>query len=693
MSFRRIIFIIVSPFVVCPYFIVNCSENPTPPEILTGTISGKVTDYSDGSPLANTTITTVPITSSVNTNNSGDYSITDIQPGTYAVSANKSGYQENTVVVDVEANRTTTADIALSILTPTLSVSPTYLDFGTSTTSLPLTVQNGTQVGTLTWAAGVDQNWMSVSPTSGSVTDGLQQITVTVDRTDLEPGNNYGTLSITSNGGNQSIGVVMVVHNPNAPQLSVDRQHLDFDSTTSLLEVTISNTGTGTLTWSLTDDQTWITVNPTSGSINTTPVRISVMVDRAGMDPGDYNGGISISSNGGNVTITVAMSVSESGAIPAPALMEPDNITQTSMDLAWTRITDERFLRYRLYRSLTAGVNESSTLVFETVNSSQNTYSDQGLMSATTYYYRVYVYDIFEQAVPSNEVSATTRATTGVWSAAATIDAGSCYSIYMLSDNEGYAVGYGIWRWDGTSWAQETTPDTMQLYTISFSGQNDGWAGGGDSYGDDDGILYHYNGIQWVDESSNIGNKDVYSIEALSNDNIWIGCFAKIYHYEGTNWQEIELSVTDIDDIDFISPDDGWLVGRWGKVYHYNGMGWGLDQDLYTYGSPYGYHNSLSFSDANNGWVSSGSRFMHRFFNGQWSLDTLSQNTIDIRCVFALSSQVVFAGGDDGKLFRYDSNGWEELISPTYEDIRQIYFVSNTSGWAITDDGTVLRYQ
>jgi hypothetical protein len=58
----------------------------------------------------------------------------------------------------------------------------------------------------------------------------------------------------------------------------------------------ILNTGIGTLEWSISADQPWMTVSPTSG---TNSGEVSVTANTAGLGPGNYSGTITIESNGG----------------------------------------------------------------------------------------------------------------------------------------------------------------------------------------------------------------------------------------------------------------------------------------------------------------------------------------------------------------------------------------------------------
>ena len=93
---------------------------------------------------------------------------------------------------------------------------------------------------------------------------------------------------------------------PTSPVLSVSPTSLDFEAAQTQKTFNISNAGVGTLTWSVSEDKTWLSVSPTSGTEDAT---ITVNVDRSGLSTGDYTAGIIVSSNGGNETVHVAMEV------------------------------------------------------------------------------------------------------------------------------------------------------------------------------------------------------------------------------------------------------------------------------------------------------------------------------------------------------------------------------------------------
>jgi hypothetical protein len=102
------------------------------PEPTTGSISGKVIDSTDGSSISSANISTDPPTSAVTADERGAYSISEVPPGTYTVTAVKADYIDASVQIAVVAGRTTTADLHLAAaptgVLPTPTVAPSLTD-------------------------------------------------------------------------------------------------------------------------------------------------------------------------------------------------------------------------------------------------------------------------------------------------------------------------------------------------------------------------------------------------------------------------------------------------------------------------------------------------------------------------------------------------------------------------------------
>ncbi len=112
---------------------------------------------------------------------------------------------------------------------------------------------------------------------------------------------------------------------------------------------------------------------------------------------------------------------------------------------------------------------------------------------------------------------------------------------------------------------------------------NDIWAVG---EGDADKTIYHYDGNKWTTDGISRGINP-FSIWGFASDDIWIGGFGPLYHYDGANWnREFEYNNPDfarwgIQDIWGDSPDNVWAIGfadssdvRIGIIFHYDGNSW-----------------------------------------------------------------------------------------------------------------------
>jgi hypothetical protein len=76
----------------------------------------------------------------------------------------------------------------------------------------------------------------------------------------------------------------------------------------------ITNCGAGTLTWTVSDDQSWITVTPPSGSTTTESDAVTVTIDTTGLGSGvTHTGTVTVSSNGGTKQGLISVYVPEPG--------------------------------------------------------------------------------------------------------------------------------------------------------------------------------------------------------------------------------------------------------------------------------------------------------------------------------------------------------------------------------------------
>lgn len=192
---------------------------------------------------------------------------------------------------------------------PQLLYTPSSMNFGTDKNQLELKITNSGGK-TLNWQMTKQQNWLSLSPTNGSLTGGASQnVIVTVNRADQPPGSYQGKISITSNGGNGSVDVTMTVIEL-IPALAFAPTSLSFETVDSQKVFSISNNGNGKLNWSLATQSNWMFFSQTAGTLNpSSSINITVTINKAIIKPGEWTDDISINSNGGNGVIKASLKV------------------------------------------------------------------------------------------------------------------------------------------------------------------------------------------------------------------------------------------------------------------------------------------------------------------------------------------------------------------------------------------------
>jgi len=269
------------------------------------------------------------------------------------------------------------------IIDPVLGVNPTSLSFAALEIVQALQIRN-TGGGVLNWLVASTPPWLEVLPTTG--TNGADA-TVIVDRTGLSAGTYNGNIEITSNGGDVTVPVSMeVVTNP---ILYVEPLSLNFPAATTFSGITLRNNGVGSLDWTVTPDQPWLSVSQTTGSLGSGfTFGVTVYVDRTSLTDGTYYGNLQITSNGGNASVAVSMEVLTTPVLTvAPtSLSFPFNVGEKTLSvtndgfgiLNWSIVPDEPWVSVLP----AAGANTTGVSTNVTVTIDRSTLADGNHMAA-----------------------------------------------------------------------------------------------------------------------------------------------------------------------------------------------------------------------------------------------------------------------------------------------------------------------
>jgi YbbR domain-containing protein len=292
-----------------------------------------------------------------------------------------------------------------AIITPSIQLSPTALSFsgiagGTNPGGQVLALSNPTG-GTLTWSLSDNATWLTLSTTTGTTTTETDSITAMVNLTGLAAGTYSAAVTVSASGATNSPQVIPVTltvsaATTSAPVIGLSVTSLAYTGTAgganpSNQSFTISNTGTGTLTWSAGDNATWLTLSPATGT-NTGTVTGSVNL--SGLAAGTYSG-----------TITVAATGATSKTLPVALTVNPGTTTTStttgSATLSWGANTETDLAGYKVYVGTQSGVYATPIALGKVT-----TYQLTNLSLGTTYFFTITAYDSAgNESVHSAEVS------------------------------------------------------------------------------------------------------------------------------------------------------------------------------------------------------------------------------------------------------------------------------------------------
>ncbi|HEY6126251.1 MAG TPA: BACON domain-containing carbohydrate-binding protein [Steroidobacteraceae bacterium] len=148
-----------------------------------------------------------------------------------------------------------TSVLATVFGTPTnnLTVAPSTLSFASGAASSPVTV-----TANVSWTVTDNQTWITASPTSGT-NNGSFTVSATAN---TGTASRSGTVTVTGGGLTRTIAVTQAAATAN--NLTLSQTSLSFASTAASSAVNV----TANVSWTITDDQTWLSASPTSGSNN-----------------------------------------------------------------------------------------------------------------------------------------------------------------------------------------------------------------------------------------------------------------------------------------------------------------------------------------------------------------------------------------------------------------------------------------
>ena len=226
---------------------------------------------------------------------------------------------------------------------PTIALSPTSLTAtavqGSSPSNGSFTVANSGS-GTLNYTVTDNATWLSESPTSGSTSGPAVTHTVQYSTASLAAGTYTATITVSDpNASNnpQTISVSLTITAPARPTIALSPTSLTATavqgSSPANGSFTVANSGGGTLNYTITDNATWLSVSPTSGSTSGPAVTHTVQYSTASLSAGSYSATITVTdANATNSPQTISVSLTITApSVPAISL-NPTTLSATAVE-------------------------------------------------------------------------------------------------------------------------------------------------------------------------------------------------------------------------------------------------------------------------------------------------------------------------------------------------------------------------
>ncbi len=385
-----------------------CSCVKTPEAEFYGKISGLVKDSQTDRLLNGVKVTLSPGGKSQMTSTDGTFHFEELEPAEYTISFSKDGYNSESQKVKVNPGADASVHMSMTPVQPKLSVSATNLDFGENRQTLSIDITN-TGKGTLEWVINEKIDWIECEPGSGTTTEQVSTVVVSVLRDKLNQGNYRDSFVISSNGGSQTITVSASVK---GITLRINPSELDFGKVQSSIPMTLENTGNGTISWSAETSNGWLSLSKASGVVSTTD-NVKAVVSRDGLSAGQYDGTITFTVAGNTTAIPVTMEVAVNEK-PQVTIESYSNLTTNSIQISGTLVStgSAEVTRYGVCWGTSSSPSVGSgnfTNLGDTMEAKSFESIVTGLQSSTKYYFRTYAENSVGISYSSNSISVTTK--------------------------------------------------------------------------------------------------------------------------------------------------------------------------------------------------------------------------------------------------------------------------------------------
>lgn len=258
-----------------------------------------------------------------------------------------------------------------------------------------------------------------------------------------------------------------------------------------------------------------------------------------------------------------------------------------------------------------------------------------------------------------------------------------------------YAAGSDgvIIQYDGVTWTEMTSGTTKNINAIAMLNADDGWAVGVE------GLVLRYSAGTWELFPTASETRTYNSILGFSSDDVYMLSYSLVegstlHHWDGSDLSDIRIFSDNMTCLEGTGPDDLWVAGGTGSIHHFDGTTWdssfsSLPESTKIF--------SLVLNESGNP-VVTGVRLPG------WDVDMILEylpgtgwtqvwRGYEKRIITSIINEKRgFAMGASGRVIEQSIFGWQEITGPVSIQINDVVLPTMADGWAVTDQGGILRY-
>ncbi len=269
-------------------------------------------------------------------------------------------------------------------------------------------------------------------------------------------------------------------------------------------------------------------------------------------------------------------------------------------------------------------------------------------------------------------------------------------AIHGTGPNDVWGVGNlgAITHWNGSQWSggqgirDFSSPSKQRIFG---SGTSAVWT-----------PAQHWDGGSWSFRSSYV-DRPHNSMFSFSVNDIWVGGYTGVSHFDGNNWTTYSLefgTFTNLDsiiDIWGVNSNDLWaLKGVAGKLYHWNGNTWSIVSNAPVSSMIWGASPNQIWTAGTNSANTEATNIIY-FYNGSsWVPQYNGAANVRINRLWGSSASDVWAVGTKagtGLILRYNGTTWSQVSpAPTIPILNDIWGRAANDVWLVGEEGIVLHW-